>query len=289
MSISSTIDTAPSGDQDRAVQQSAAIPHPLVERIVASEDRMAQAAAEVHLLDVGQVCRQRAYPHVFDANVVRRPRLDPDTVDDAIRRLQTPLRAIGARHLQIACDGAPVSDGLAEALAARGFVRDRLLAMVLAGPIQREPLPEVSVLAVGSEAPRRWYADTMDRMSREEPWYTPAVAREIVGSLESKAQAGVLSLYVAAVGGRPVGAIGLSIGEGATEGVAAIVTVGTIPEARGRGVAQTMVAKLAAKARAAGCDLVYLVARASDTPRDMYRKFGFGVAFGFDVWLRPPV
>ena len=34
-----------------------------------------------------------------------------------------------------------------------------------------------------AEAPREWYQATMDRLSREEPWYTPGVAREIIGSL----------------------------------------------------------------------------------------------------------
>jgi len=250
---------------------------------------MAHAAAEVHLLEVGQVSLQRAFPHVFDANVVRRPRLDPATLDDGLRQLQAPLRAIGARHLQIACDGAPVSEQVAHGLASRGFVRDRLLAMALTGPLLRRASPDVQVLAVDDEAPRAWYAETMDRMSREEPWYTPAVAREIVGSLEAKARAGALTLHVAALGGRPVGAIGLAVGSRLSEGAAAIVTVGTIPEARGRGVAQAMVVTLAERARSLGCDLVYLVARASDTPKDLYRKLGFGVAFGFDVWLRPPI
>ena len=64
--------------------------------------------------------------------------------------------------------------------------------------------------------------------------------------------------------------------------------MGTVPEARRRGVAQAMVGKLCGKLRDAGCDVVYLLARADDSPKEMYRKFGFEVAFAFDVWLRPP-
>ena len=57
---------------------------------------------------------------------------------------------------------------------------------------------------------------------------------------------------------------------------------------RHRKVAQSMVVTLCQRAREAGCDLVYLVARADDTPKDLYRKLGFEVAFRFEVWLRPP-
>ena len=83
-----------------------------------------------------------------------------------------------------------------------------------------------------------------------------------------------------------VGAAGLAMD--AERGIAAITTVGTVPEARHRGVAQALVVTLAERAQAAGCDLVYLVARAEDTPKEMYRKLGFEVVHGFDVWLRPP-
>jgi ribosomal protein S18 acetylase RimI-like enzyme len=272
------------------VQQSASDGARLVTRVTACEDAIAHAAAEVFPLEEGQVCRQRAFPHVFDANVVRRPRLRLDRLDEQLGRLQAPLKAIGARHLQIALEPAPLPEPLAAALRARGFVRDRLLAMVLAGAPARGPAADVEVRDVtAGEAPFGWYADTMDRMSREEPWYTPAVSREIIGSLASKADAGVLTLYVAVREGRPVGAVGLARGRGPSAGTAAIVTVGTVPEARGRGVAQTMVVQLAEQARARRSDLVYLVARAGDTPKEMYRKLGFAVSFGFDAWLRPPI
>lgn len=261
----------------------------LLERIVASEDRLAEAAAEVLALPVGRVIRQPAFPHVFDANLVRRPRLDADRLDVALLQLGGPLRAIGARHLQITCDGAALSDGVRTSLRARGFLCDRLLAMVLPGRTARESAGEVEIRAVPDEAPFDRYAETMDRMSREEPWYSPPVSREIIGSLAAKAAAGALQLHVARLEGRVVGAAGLAIGAGRAAGVGTIVTVGTVPEARQRKVAQTMVVTLAEKARAEGCDLVYLVARADDTPKEMYRKIGFEVAFSFDVWLRPPL
>ena len=259
----------------------------LVERIVVNEDRLAEAASEVFITSAGRVIRQARFPHVFDANVVRRPRLDPHDLDGTLSRLEAPLRAVGARHLQLSCDGAALPEPLRAALRTRRFLCDRLLAMWLPGAPARRPLPEVEVLRVPDGAPRASYAEVMERMSREEPWYSPLVAREIVGSLEAKAHAGAITLHVARVEGCDAGAAGLSIDRAGRVG--AVLTVGTLPEWRNRGVAQSLVLTLVAQARAAGCDLVYLLARADDTPKDMYRKFGFETAFGFEVWLRPPM
>ena len=247
---------------------------------------MAEAAAEVFLTAAGRVIRQARFPHVFDANLVRRPRLDAGELDTTLARLAAPLRAIGARHLQISCDGAPLSETLRAALRARRFLCDRLLAMWLPGRPARRAMPAVEVLPVPEAAPATSYAATMELMSREEPWYSPLVAHEIIGSLESKAVAGVMELHVARIGGHDAGAAGLAIDP--DSGVGAILTVGTLPEWRNRGVAQSLVITLYEKARSAGCDLIYLVARADDTPKEMYRKFGFELAFPFEVWLRPP-
>jgi GNAT superfamily N-acetyltransferase len=259
------------------------------DRIVASEDRLAEAGAEVFILDVGRVVRQPRYPHVFDANLIRHPRLSRHNLDEALERLEAPLRAVGAGHLQISVDDGTLPDVVAADLRRRGFFRDRLLVMVLRGRPARRRIDAVAIHAVPTDAPFEWYADVMDTMSREEVWYTPLLSREIIGSLSTKADAGVMVLHVATLHGRPAGAAGLAVCDrGAACGVGAIATVGTVPDARHRGVAQSMVVTLADKALRAGCDLVYLVARADDTPKDMYRKLGFDVLYGFDVWLRPP-
>ena len=124
----------------------------------------------------------------------------------------------------------------------------------------------------------------MDRMNREEAWYAPSVSREIVGSLRHKSELGALSLFVAERDGRVVGTVGLAM----DRKVASIVSVGTLPDARRRGVGATMVVEMVRRARERGAELVYLIARADDSPKDMYRKLGFSVEFGFDVWLRLP-
>lgn len=256
----------------------------VADRISLSEDALAEAGAEVVRLDVGRVIRQPAFPHVYDANLVRRASFPLENLDETLERLQAPLREIGARHLQLTLDGADLPESIGPALRRRGFVRDRLLAMTLEGPLERGRAPGVHLRAVPDEATWDQFAYAMDRMNREEAWYAPSVSREIVGSLRMKAELGALRLFVAERDGRLVGTVGLAL----HRGVGAIVSVGTLPDARRRGVGATLVVDMVDRARSAGADLIYLIARADDSPKDMYRKLGFKVELGFDVWLRLP-
>jgi ribosomal protein S18 acetylase RimI-like enzyme len=262
-----------------------AVASSVADRISLAEDALAEAGAEVLRLDAGVVIRQPAFPHVYDANLVRRATLRESTLEDALDKLAAPLIEVGARHLQLVLDGADVPDTVAPLLRRRGFQRDRLLAMTLRGQSNaRVRTPGIAVRAVPSEAPWDRFAYAMDRMNREESWYAPSVSREIVGSLRLKAERGALSLYVAERDNRVVGAIGLAM----HRGLASLVSVGTLPDARGRGVARTMVTDMVERARARRSDLIYLIARADDSPKDMYRKLGFETELGFDVWLRLP-
>ncbi|MDB4971213.1 MAG: hypothetical protein JWN44_6902 [Myxococcales bacterium] len=256
----------------------------VADRISLAEDALAEAGAEVVATRYGRVIRQAAFPHVYDANLVRRVRLREEALDDALEEFAQPLRAVGARHLQLTLDGADVPDALAPLLRRRGFIRDRLLAMTLDGPLLRGRVPGVTLKRVPEEAPWDSFAFAMDRMNREEAWYAPSVSMEIVGSMRAKSERGALEVYVAERDRRVVGTVGLAI----HRGVASIFSVGTLPEARRRGVGRTLVIDSVARARAAGADLVYLIARSDDSPKDMYRKLGFHAELGFDVWLRLP-
>src|SRR5688572_680826 len=113
------------------------------ERISAAEDALAEAGAEVFALDVGRVIRQPGFPHVYDANLVRRAVLRPDGLEEALERLAAPLREVGARHLQLTLDGADVPDSVAPRLRARGFAHDRLLAMTLDRNLAVERTPHI--------------------------------------------------------------------------------------------------------------------------------------------------
>ena len=264
-----------------------AVASSVADRISLAEDALAEAGAEVLRLDVGRVIRQAQFPHVYDANLVRRPSLREHNLDDTLERMAAPLREIGARHLQLTLDGADVPDAIGPLLRRRGFVRDRLLAMTIDGPAN--PLGHgraagMRMRRVPEEATWDQFGYAMDRMNREEAWYAPSVSREIVGSLRQKCELGALSVFVAERDGRVVGTVGM----GAHRGVASIVSVGTLPDARRRGVGGTMVLDIVDRARADRAEIVYLIARADDSPKEMYRKLGFRVEFAFDVWLRLP-
>lgn len=261
-----------------------AIASSVAERISLAEDALAEAGAEVIHTRWGRVIRQAAFPHVYDANLVRRVRLREENLDEALEAFAQPLRAVGARHLQLSCDGADLPESLAPLLRRRGFVRDRLLVMTIDGPLLRARAPGVRLLRVPSEASWDAFAFAMDHMNREEAWYAPSVSMEIVGSMRQKCERGALELFVAEREGRVVG----TIGSAQHRGVASIFSVGTLAPARRRGVGRTLVIEVVERARMAGIDLVYLIARADDSPKEMYRKLGFHVELGFDVWLRLP-
>lgn len=81
----------------------------------------------------------------------------------------------------------------------------------------------------------------------------------------------IVDLAVLGPDGVPVAGTQLRI-DGAT---AAIEAVLCDPEHRGRGLASALVADAVARARAAGCDLVWLLAYADDWPRHWYERLGF--------------
>jgi len=68
-----------------------AVASSVADRISLAEDALAEAGAEVLRLDCGRVIRQPSFPHVYDANLVRRAVLREEGLDDALARLQAPL------------------------------------------------------------------------------------------------------------------------------------------------------------------------------------------------------
>jgi predicted GNAT family acetyltransferase len=71
------------------------------------------------------------------------------------------------------------------------------------------------------------------------------------------------------------------------DGVAQIESVLTDPAHRNRGLARALMAEGLRRARAAGCDLIFLVADADDWPRLMYGRLGFIPIGRIHEFLRP--
>jgi predicted GNAT family acetyltransferase len=73
----------------------------------------------------------------------------------------------------------------------------------------------------------------------------------------------------------------------AGSGVAQIEDVLTNPAHTGRGYARAIVADGLRRARAAGCDLVFVVADAQDWPKHLYARLGYATTGRTHVFVRP--
>lgn len=69
---------------------------------------------------------------------------------------------------------------------------------------------------------------------------------------------------------------------------AQIEDLSTDPVHTRRGHARAVVLTAIARARAAGCDLVFLVADADDWPQSWYQRLGFQTIGAYHVFVRPP-
>jgi N-acetylglutamate synthase-like GNAT family acetyltransferase len=88
--------------------------------------------------------------------------------------------------------------------------------------------------------------------------------------------AGVFSLYLATLDGRAVGAARCVHHRDGATGFAALAT---LPPARGRGVATSLLARIAADARSNGSGLLYAAAAAGEYAAGWYLRLGFTEAF----------
>ena len=70
--------------------------------------------------------------------------------------------------------------------------------------------------------------------------------------------------------------------------VAQIEAVMTLPEHRNQGLSRAVVLRALAEARAAGHDVVFLLAEEDDWPRELYSRLGFEDAGFTHVFMRSP-
>ena len=104
----------------------------------------------------------------------------------------------------------------------------------------------------------------------------PGISAESVDDLVRReafadAHCRIVDLAVLGDDGVPVAGTQLRI-DGASAAIEAVLTE---PTARGAGLATSLVADAVRRARDAGCDLVWLLARAYDWPRHWYERLGF--------------
>jgi ribosomal protein S18 acetylase RimI-like enzyme len=108
-----------------------------------------------------------------------------------------------------------------------------------------------------------------ERQIRSYSWGTPDVARQL---LDAKAHVPVETRFFAVlVNGGVASYTDLYLGGD----VAQVEDVATMPEHRERGYASAVVMRAVTEARAAGAELIFLVADAEDWPKELYRRLGF--------------
>jgi ribosomal protein S18 acetylase RimI-like enzyme len=108
-----------------------------------------------------------------------------------------------------------------------------------------------------------------ERQIRSYPWGTPDVAQQL---LDAKAHIPVETRFFAVLVDGGIASYADLYLDG---GIAQVEDVATIPEHRERGYASAVVLRAVEEARAAGAELVFLVADADDWPKELYRRLGF--------------
>jgi len=114
-------------------------------------------------------------------------------------------------------------------------------------------------------------------------WFSEEAIRQITAQKQVVAAAG--ARFFAVMLGSTV-ATGCDLYSDA--GIAQVESVITLEEYRNRGFGRAVVLKAITEARAAGAELVFLLAEEDDWPKELYRKLGFDAMGTLHVFMRPP-
>jgi GNAT superfamily N-acetyltransferase len=237
------------------------------ERILAFErDLLRRTTSRTEPFRWGTAYLDERFPLRWDSNLLWADApLEAVGADDLASEADRILGGAGLPHRNIVLDDAAAGVRLASRFLALGYGWDRLLTMVH----RREPTrgADLPVEEVDVEDYVRIVADAI----RPEPYATSEeVVRQLAEHRRVLAEAGA-RYFVARAEGAPASRCELYTGGG----VAQVEDVGTLESYRGRGLASAVVLRAVEEARAAGCDLVFLIADEEDWPRHLYRKLGF--------------
>jgi ribosomal protein S18 acetylase RimI-like enzyme len=231
-----------------------------------------------HPWTFGAVLRNGDFPNRWDSNFLRVERpLGEATARELIAEADRHLA--DARHREILVtdddDGARVANGFAEA----DWEVDHLVYLALA----REPdtAPTADVRELSFDDVRPFLVEVNTRSHGGTPEEAARMLADFGRVLVVRAGA---RFFGVRIDGRLAGACELYVHEGAAQ----IESVDTLEEFRGRGLARSFVTRAADEGRAAGADLVFLVADDADWPKHLYGKLGFDPVGGFWQFTKPP-
>jgi ribosomal protein S18 acetylase RimI-like enzyme len=197
-------------------------------------------------------------PHRLDGNYLWIDRIgEPEELVVEAERLE--------RRLIFVPDPA-IGDELAPWFREHGWRVDRHVVMAQLREAEREA--DLSIVREVSEPELR---EARKRVLANEPWAKPEVLEQIFRAKALIGERVRTRFFAAEVEGELVSYSDL-YEDGAD---AQVEDVGTVPEHRDRGYASAVVLAAIEAARADGAEFVFLVADASDWPKELYRRLGF--------------
>jgi ribosomal protein S18 acetylase RimI-like enzyme len=210
--------------------------------------------------ELGTAVSTPSLPSVHDLNYLRLDR-EPAGARELVEAAEELQAGAGERRIRIEEDA--LGAALAPELEALGWQSERLLVMAHRGAAPEAGLP-VERLAAAELVPA-WTEDVRSYS------YDAEVVRQLVAARRR---------WLERNGGRGLGArVGERIASWCDlyleDGTAEVEGVATLAAHRRRGLARAVVSRAVADARAAGAELVFLIADADDWPQELYERLGF--------------
>lgn len=227
----------------------------------------------------GPVVVNERLDRVHDLNFMRADRPGGATADQLAAEAERVQGAAGIGHRRVNLRDETALERLQAPFLALGWSPERFVLMAQ----RRDPdrPAEAAVQEVDEATLRPVWAEGIRRLPHGQD---EEVVRQILEHRRLIADAVPTRFFAAADGGRLVAHCELyTLG-----GAAQIENVVTLAEFRRRGFARALVLHAADEARAAGNDLVFLVADADDWPRKLYERLGFETIGRYGRFLKLP-
>jgi GNAT superfamily N-acetyltransferase len=240
------------------------VKHDPFDRAVAFQTRgLALIADSVRPIDCGWLVLTPSLPQVWDLNHIRL--VTQMEHHEALERAEEHLAPLPFRHL--VADSDALGQALASPLRREGFGVEREVIMAATGRPQkrarRTPVIEPDEQAM-TAVERRWY--------EEDGRATPDAIEHLLEAGKREQRAWHERHFGIAGDDGNLAAITKLRSDGRT---AQVEDVYTIPEARGRGFASTLVSHALSLARQEGHDFIFIGADDCNWPKHLYARLGF--------------
>jgi len=228
----------------------------------------------------GSLVRSAEFHRLHMANFLWLRELPPGGLDAALRRMDEAFHPYGIRDRPIYVEDPDLSRRLEPEFRRRGYAAKPEFAMYARRPPSLAANPAVTVRPARDEATRDDH-DAVAGLIDEEDGYDHEVSFQLRALHWRRQRELDAEVYVAYLEAQPVGTVALQeIG-----GVGVVYDVQTVPRARRRGVAATMVLHGLSRARARGADLVFLLTPVESTAYRLYERLGFAREGTLDGYL----